>query len=418
MTSQFLTPQKLHHLLSIPPSPTASASPALDSPILGLLAATERELLAKLISEQQYAPGEMILKEGDAGDALYIIRSGRVAIVKGDFSSPTILAYRGAGEIIGEMALLENKPRSASVVALEESRLLRMSYENFQAWLRSNPILEMNLSKALSARLRAADEARSQNLLATKSLSRQFSELQTEKQQLLEIQRLRQETSDFIVHDLRNPLSLITGAVNILEMVLPEDILQANRELLELIYINSERMKRMIDSLLDVARMDAGETQLLLAGLDLPPLMKKVMDRMAPAVQSKNIKLCLPPAANLPAVVADEEKIDCVLANLIDNAIKFSPPEGQITLSAERQAQHILVSVINTGPLIPPEDRERIFERFTQASSPSLRIRSSGLGLAFCRLTVEAHGGRIWVEPEAGGAGNRFVFSLPLAAES
>ena len=168
MTSQFLTPQKLNHLLSIPPGLTASATPALDSPILGLLAATERELLAKLITEQQYAPGEMILKEGDAGDALYIIRSGRVAIIKGNLESPTILAYRGVGEIIGEMALLENKPRSASVVALEESRLLRMSHENFQAWLSSNPILEMNLSKALSARLRAADEARQPELAGHK----------------------------------------------------------------------------------------------------------------------------------------------------------------------------------------------------------------------------------------------------------
>ena len=131
MTSQFLTRQKLDRLLAVSPALSESAT-LLDSPILSLLAATKRELLAKLMTEQHYAPGQIIFKEGDVGDAMYIIRSGRVAVVKGGFKSPTILAYRGVGEIIGEMALLEDEPRSASVVAVEELRLLRISRENFQ----------------------------------------------------------------------------------------------------------------------------------------------------------------------------------------------------------------------------------------------------------------------------------------------
>jgi signal transduction histidine kinase len=110
----------------------------------------------------------------------------------------------------------------------------------------------------------------------------------------------------------------------------------------------------------------------------------------------------------------DEEKIDRVLANLIDNALKFTPKGGEITIAVEEQDKHVLVSVANTGPTIPPRDGERIFDRFAQLSETSHQRRGWGLGLAFCRLAVEAHGGRIWVEPGEGGEGNRFVFSLPL----
>lgn len=414
MTTQFLTPQELDRLLAAPLS-SEPAPAGLNSPILGLLAATKRELLAEIMTEHYYPPGAVILKEGDAGDAMGIIRAGRVVVVKGNFNSPTILGYRGVGEIIGEMALLENKPRSASVIAIEDLYLLRIGRDDFQALRDGSSDFEMSISQALSARLRAADEARNENLLTEKSLSRQISELQTEKEQLLELQRLREKNSDFLVHDLRSPLSLVAGAINVLEMVLPEDILQANRQIFEVANINCQRLKRMIDSLLDIARLEGGETQLCLTLINLPDLIKNVMERMSGLRQSKNLTLNMVLPAELPLIKADEEKIDRVLSNLIDNALKFTPNGGQITLTAEVQDEQVLVSLANTGPIIPQEDRERIFDRFTQISGTSLRTRGSGLGLAFCRLAVEAHGGQIWVEPGEDGDGNRFVFSLPLS---
>jgi signal transduction histidine kinase len=275
----------------------------------------------------------------------------------------------------------------------------------------------MNISQVLSARLRAADEARSESLLTEQTLSQQISELQTEKDQLLEAQRLREQSSNFLVHDLRSPLSLVTGAINVLEMVLPEDILQANRQIFDLANINCQRMNRMIDSLLDIARLEAGETQLWLTSVNLLDLVKNVTDRMTASVESKSLTLHTVLPAELPLIKADEEKIDRIIANLIDNAIKFTSNGGRITLAVELQTEQVLISVTNTGPTILAEDRQRIFDRFTQISENSLRRRGYGLGLAFCRLAVEAHGGQIWVEPGEGGDGNRFIFTIPLESQ-
>jgi signal transduction histidine kinase len=416
MTTQILTPQKLKTLLAAPIS-SKSAPAGLTSPILDLFTSADRDLLAKMMTEHHYLPGTVIFKEGDVGDAMYVIRSGQVVVVQEEGQLPTILGYRGVGEIVGEMALLENKPRFASVVAIEEVDLLRISRKDFEALRQSNPDFEISMAQALSARLRAADEARSKSLLTEKKLSEQISELQTEKQQLLELQRLRQETSDFIVHDLRSPLSLIAGAMSLLEMVLPEEVLQSNHEILELAHINCQRLKRLIDSLLDIARLETGETELLLTLLNLSHLINNTVEQMMPSARIKTLTLITAIPPDLPLVEADEQKIDRVLENLIDNAIKFTPARGQIVITAEARDEHILIRVVNTGPTIPPLDRERIFDRFAQLSGDSTRTHGSGLGLAFCRLAVEAHGGRIWVEPGHDGEGNCFVFNLPLSVQ-
>jgi signal transduction histidine kinase len=115
----------------------------------------------------------------------------------------------------------------------------------------------------------------------------------------------------------------------------------------------------------------------------------------------------------LPPITVDEEKIERVLANLIGNAIKYTPGEGKITVTAEAQDDHIQVNVTDTGPGISPEDRKRIFERFAQVEGSSSR-QGFGLGLSFCRLAVEAHGGQIWVESGDDEIGSRFSFTLPL----
>jgi signal transduction histidine kinase len=116
-------------------------------------------------------------------------------------------------------------------------------------------------------------------------------------------------------------------------------------------------------------------------------------------------------------VFVDEEKIGRVLTNLVDNAIKFTPPDGQVTIMAEPapgEVGRIRCGVHDSGTGIPAEYHERIFERFTQGPGKGNRRRGTGLGLTFCRLMVEAHGGRIWVESES-GQGSTFYFTLPLA---
>jgi signal transduction histidine kinase len=355
----------------------------------------------------------MIFREGEPGDALYIIWSGLIVAVKGALQTPTFLGYRGPGEVLGEMALLEDQPRSASGIVLKEGRLMRISRDDFREMVRQYPEIGMSIMKEMSSRLRASDYARHNSSLYAKRLINQVSELQSENQQLLELQRLREETSDLIVHDLRNPLQNIMGALQLLPVVLPEEVWQANRELLEIAQTGSERLQRLIETMLDVARMESGEVTLDLIPICLPSLVETVTRRMT-VFARETIKLQISCQPTLPAVIADLNLIDRVLTNLIDNAVKHTPVGGKITVAAETVNGEMAISVTDTGPGIPPEERERVFERFTQTAGEKRHRRGFGLGLTFCRLTVLAHGGRIWVESGEDGKGSRFIFTLQL----
>ncbi len=414
MSPQQLSSEELEQLLALEsPEEEPFFSPS-DSPLLRLLSSVDRDLLNDLLIEHHFERGEVICAEGDPGDAMYLIRSGQVIVIKGTLNSPTILGHRGPGEIIGEMALLEGQPRSATNIAVDRTRLLKIDRAGFQELVSVNPAIGMTIMSSLSARLRVADDVRATALEGGKQLVKQVTRLQTEKEHLLELQRVRQETSDLVVHDLRNPLSIIYGVLNMLEMVLPENVLEDNRELLTLASTASERMQRLVDSLLDVAKLETGEMPLVLARLNLNPILEEAAHRQGITAQARNVGIRVEAPEDLPALLIDTEKIERVIANLLDNALKYTPNNQEIVIVAEHSDDVILVSVIDAGPGIPEEERERIFERFTQIVGSRPSRRGFGLGLTFCRLTVEAHGGEIWVEPGPNGVGSRFVFTLPV----
>ena len=357
-------------------------------------------------------PGEVICHEGELGDAMYLIQTGRAAIVRGGFDAPIVLACHGPGEFVGEMALLENLPRSASVVALGDMHLLKITREDFQALLSDSTNLDIGMMRRLSAHLRLADDVITSTAYARRDLSHQLSELEAEKSHLMGLQQLRDQTTDLIIHDLRNPLQGIAGAVGMLRMVLPEAVLQENRDLFLLMTDNCDRMQRLIDSLLDISRLEAGETKLVREPSNLPLLLETAVTRTLPTLYARGITSRLNLPSNLPAVLVDVYMIDRVVTNLLDNAIKFIPGPGEITVSAEHRGDHVAISINDTGLGIPPEQRERIFERFVRSSGS--HQRGFGLGLTFCRLAVEAHGGKIWMEDGEGGVGSKCIFTLPV----
>ena len=140
------------------------------------------------------------------------------------------------------------------------------------------------------------------------------------------------------------------------------------------------------------------------------------MVRATQVLQARGITACLELSPELPLVLIDVYMIDRVVTNLLDNAIKFILGQGEITIRAAVRGEYVVVSVNDTGCGIPPERRELVFERFARGNSDS-RQRGFGLGLTFCRLAVEAHGGKIWMEDGDGGVGNKCLFTLPVIEE-
>jgi len=399
---------QLDQLLTAYPSDTEAAA-SVDAGIIRLLPPGLRQLTTPLT----LSPGEVLFREGEAGDAMYMIRAGRMAVLRGSYDEPLILGYRDAGEVIGEMALIDDLPRSATVVAVDEAQLLRITREDFKHLLEESSMIDRNLMHKLSIRLRAADDERTAIAAEQRRLHEHVNTLRAENQHLMEIQRLQQETVDLIVHDLRNPLHVIVNALGVLNMSVPEEVLTANQELFSLVTNNTDRMIRLIDSMLDVSRMESGQAYLETAPANLLSLVQTVAQRVSRLLIKHSLTLTVD-VPDLPDLLIDADMIDRVLANLLDNAIKFTPNHGTICICAARDGEQVVVRVSDTGRGVPHDQRQRFFERFAQVPGDQPRTRGFGLGLTFCRLAIEAHGGRIWVEDGENGVGTQFVFTLPI----
>ncbi|MFW6078682.1 MAG: ATP-binding protein [Gemmatimonadota bacterium] len=222
--------------------------------------------------------------------------------------------------------------------------------------------------------------------------------------------RARDDVLSIVAHDLRNPLGTIAGAAELLGMDLAED--ERARQL-AIIQRTIERMDRLIQDLLDVARMEAGRFEVTPSAEDVGPLLAEAVESARAAATARGVRLEREMPDRLPRVMADHGEIMRVLSNLIGNAIKFADEGGRVTVRAEPEPadRFIRISVSDTGPGIPPDQLSHLFERFWKARRKG--GTGAGLGLAIARGIVEAHGGRIGVESEP-GVGSTFHFTLPV----
>jgi signal transduction histidine kinase len=228
----------------------------------------------------------------------------------------------------------------------------------------------------------------------------------------LALEELRNDLMSMLVHDLRSPLGNIISSLDILASTLPEaDATQ--QSLLSIAGRATARMSRLVDSLLDLRRLEAGELSLNRAPTDLAALLAEALEQVQPVAEARRLALRLDVPDDLPLADLDLDMMRRVLANLLDNAVRYTPPQGAITLSARAEPDQVLVTVCDTGPGVAEADRQRIFDKFARAQREAAP-KGLGLGLAFCKLAVEAHGGRIWVESGA-QPGAAFHFTLPRA---
>ncbi|MFL5563591.1 MAG: ATP-binding protein, partial [Gemmatimonadaceae bacterium] len=224
--------------------------------------------------------------------------------------------------------------------------------------------------------------------------------------------KARDDVLAVVAHDLRNPLNTVSMAVSLMLESTPPERVQERRQV-EIVRRAADRMNRMIQDLLDVKRMESGRLTIELKPEEPGSLVNDTVDMLRPLAAGTGIMLDTALDDDLPCVVADAARIQQVLSNLVGNAVKFTPRNGRITVSAERIDGEVRFGVIDTGPGIPAEQVPHIFGRFWQARASDRR--GIGLGLAIAKGIVEAHNGRIWVESHV-GLGSTFYFTLPSAS--
>lgn len=265
--------------------------------------------------------------------------------------------------------------------------------------------------------------ARIENLLATKraqdslrASEQRYRQLSTENGRLYETAqravKARDEVLRIIAHDLRNPLNSVLMNARLIHQQSAKKPTMADRRAFESIQRSVFRMSRMLQDLLDVARMDAGKYEVRHERVSATELVAELAEEEKPLVEAASLELRVDVPRDLPELSGDRERLLRVLENLVGNAIKFTTAGGRISLGAEPRGNETLFWVADTGRGIDPEHLSHLFDRFWQASdgAPS----GAGLGLPIVQGIVEAHGGRVWVE-SVPGQGSTFFFTIPTA---
>jgi two-component system, OmpR family, sensor histidine kinase KdpD len=224
-------------------------------------------------------------------------------------------------------------------------------------------------------------------------------------------ERLRSALFDSVSHELRTPLAAIIGAVTSLTSSEVEYTDEQKEALLCTIEKGASRMDRLVRNLLDMARLESDSFKLKTEWSDVQDVIGVALATFDEELEGRPTLVTV--EDDLPLLMIDFELIVQVLVNVLDNALKYSPPGSEITVTARREAAGVAVSVEDRGPAIPSRELERVFDKFFRVETPGA-AGGSGLGLSICRSIIQVHGGSIWAESRPGG-GNTFTFSLPVA---
>jgi signal transduction histidine kinase len=247
---------------------------------------------------------------------------------------------------------------------------------------------------------------------AQQGLNLRFDTLDQKYNQLLEEERLRDRLTHMLVHDLKNPISAIMGAVDFVRSD-QQNLLQQQRDLIEMAYEESQRLLHLASNILEVRKMRDGKLKLEpkpMAGKDLKRVIENSLMDVGVGMQQRRVRARVPDS--LALFSADEDIVRRILANLISNAFKHTIAQGRIQIEARVVSTMIEIAVHDDGEGIPDEDVERIFKDFERSRLTNSTRFDTGMGLAFCKLAVEQHGGNIWVQ-SARDKGSSFFFTLP-----
>ena len=227
-----------------------------------------------------------------------------------------------------------------------------------------------------------------------------------------------EDTTEFlstVAHELRTPLTSLKGSIALILAGAAGDTRDEITDLLTIAHNNADRLIRLVDDMLDVAKARLGTLTLHLQPISVADCVRRALDSMNGCARQRDVTLKLDVGGDVPVVTADPDRVEQVAINLIANAIKFSPSGSTVAISVEHRKDDVQVAVTDSGPGIPKEDLAHVFDRFYQGRNARECQSGSGLGLAISKAILDGHGGSISARNNR-GAGATFVFALPLFA--
>lgn len=359
------------------------------SPLFRHLSAEEWRTLKAAVCEQRFAPGVDIFKEGDDGTGVYVVQSGLVQI-SGIISDKVrhTFAQIGPGDIFGEMAVLESKPRSATATAVQDTTVYFIPRDPMLALVEGSPQLALALLRDISARLR--------------EFNHQFVREVIQAERLAVVGRFARS----IVHDLKNPLSIISLTAELGQMAdtTPEARHAGNARIRKQV----TRINELVNEILEFAQGPAQAFKL--SRENYAAFVAEVIAELRPELTLKEITIELEnPPPDLP-VALNPKRLRRVWQNLAHNAADAMPQSGKLIVRFRQTATEIITELEDTGPGIAAVIADKLFEPFATHG----KIHGTGLGLSICKKIIEDHQGRITARNEP-GRGAVFAFTLPVA---
>jgi signal transduction histidine kinase len=361
--------------------------------------------LAAMVRERTYPAGTVLCHEGQVESTFYIVKAGQVEVTKhleGDVSR--VLNHHGPGEFFGEIALIQNSRRVASVRTTEETTVLELDKSGFDEFLDRSPAVGLALMRQVAARLRSADQA-------------SIAELRRVNQQLADayanLERQERQRSEFlttVAHELRTPLTVAKGY---LQLMRAGAIPGVRGESVETVYRHVDKVVHLVNNILFMQEMS-------LIDLDFEPVslgdvLTRVVEANRPHAHDRDVQLRVDCPIQPPLVPGDIEGLVTSINGIVDNAIKFSHFGGEVVLRLGQTADgsRVMVEIEDHGPGIAPEMQERIFERYKGDAPGAPTAGGLGLGLPIAKYLIERHGGTLRVR-SVPGQGATFVMTLPV----
>ena len=356
------------------------------------LGPADADALRQIAREHRFAAGSEIFKEGDSGDGIYVVKDGLVEIsAEIARDARRVFAQLGPGEMFGEMAVLELKPRSATVTTVEDTVVYFIPRDELLAMLECSPKLSLEMLREISQRLREFNRRYIEEILQTERLA------------------IVGRFARSIIHDLKNPLNIIglTAEMAGMEKASPE----MRQRSAVTIRKQVERINDMVGDILDFTQ--GARTGTILGSTDYAAFVNHLAEELRPEVEVRGAELELVAPLASARLPIEPKRLRRVFQNLIHNASDAMPDGGTILIRTQNDGANLVTEIQDSGPGIAPEIADRLFEMFTTFG----KEHGTGLGLSICKRIIEDHHGRIWAR-NGSSRGAVFCFSLPLTANA